>query len=96
MKNYTKTYKSRKNARNIRKIRINTRENPTEKIHVKEGKKSAKIIQAENCYISEPRSRLGLTRLADFDKFNNLSFLIIKKNITVGSLCSKLRGEARC
>jgi hypothetical protein len=23
-------------------------------------------------------------------------FLIIEKNITVGSLCSKLRGEARC
>jgi hypothetical protein len=43
VKNYTKTYKNRKNDRNIRKIRINTRVNRTEKIHEKEGKKSAKI-----------------------------------------------------
>jgi len=43
VKNYTKTYKNRKNDRNIRKIRINTHVNRTEKIHEKEGKKSAKI-----------------------------------------------------
>ena len=43
VKNYTKTYKNRKNDCNIRKIRINTRVNRTEKIHEKEGKKSAKI-----------------------------------------------------
>ena len=43
VKNDTKTYKNRKNDCNIRKIRINTRVNRTEKIHEKEGKKSAKI-----------------------------------------------------
>ncbi len=42
VKNYTKTYKSRKNNRNIRKIRMYTREDRTEKIHEKRGKKSAK------------------------------------------------------
>jgi hypothetical protein len=38
----TKTYKSKKIPRNMRKIRINARENRTEKIHKNKDKKSAK------------------------------------------------------
>ncbi len=67
VKKYTKTYKSKKIPRNIRKIRINTRENRTgtEKIHEDEGENPPKnFAQAGNCYIREPRPLLGLTRLA--------------------------------
>jgi hypothetical protein len=42
-------------AGGIRKIRINTRENGTEKIHENGGKKSVKrLAQAGNCYIRRP------------------------------------------
>ncbi len=42
-------------AEGIRKIRINTRDNCTEKVHENGGKKSAKsLAQAGNCYIRRP------------------------------------------
>jgi hypothetical protein len=73
VKNYTKTYKSRKNNRNVRKIRIYTRENCTEKIHEKGGTKSAKyFFFGQDGYISEPHPQHGLTRLAVFAKPTHL------------------------
>ncbi len=68
MKNYTKTYKNKRNINyDTRKIRVYMREDCTAKIHEKRVKNPPKSSsQSRDGYISQPCTQLCLTRLAYF------------------------------